>query len=309
MPAESAPTAPPPQRLALAIAYMMVMGAIWGLQISLAKLGAQSGIAAAAWTFFVNAVGAPVLLAIAAWRGTAPTSLLPHGRYALIAGASAIALPNTLVVVVMSHIPAGLAAVLNTTSPLMTYAIALMFGMARVERLRIAGLGFGVAGTLLVLGPRTSLPDPAMASWVAICLLVPFSYAASNIYIARQRPAGIDSIALAGAMQAGSFICLFPIALYQGLYLPLPPSNPGDWALLLHASFSWIGALLFFEVMRLAGPVFFSQTGFLVTLCGVFWGWIIFDEAHSAWVWAAMLSIFFGLALVTRASKTPRETG
>lgn len=299
---------PPPQRLALAIAYMMIMGAIWGLQISLAKLGAHSGIAPAAWTFFVNAVGAPVLLAIAAWRGTSPTALLRHSRYALIAGATAIALPNTLVVLVMSHIPAGLAAVLNTTSPLMTYAIALMFGMARVERLRVAGLAFGVAGTLMVLGPRASLPDPAMASWVAICLLVPFSYASSNIYIARQRPAGIDSIALAGAMQAGSFVCLLPVALLQGLYLPLPPASPGDWALLAHASFSWIGALLFFEVMRLAGPVFFSQTGFLVTLWGVFWGWIIFDEAHSTWVWAAMLSIFFGLALVTRASRPQRAS-
>jgi len=175
--------------------------------------------------------------------------------------------------------------------------------MAPLQGLRIAGLGFGVAGTLMVLLPRSSLPDPSMMPWVLTCLLVPLSYAVSNIYIARQRPSAIDSIALAGAMQAGSLICLLPIGLLRGLHLPIPPAHAGDWAMIGHASFSWIGALLFFEVMRLAGPVFFSQTGFLVTLWGVFWGWLFFGEAHSVWVWAAMVSIFTGLALVTRASR------
>jgi drug/metabolite transporter (DMT)-like permease len=60
---------------------------------------------------------------------------------------------------------------------------------------------------------------------------------------------------------------------------------------------------MFFEVMRLAGPVFFSQTGFLVTLSGVFWGWFLFGETHSAYVWAAMAAIFLGLGLVTRAGR------
>jgi drug/metabolite transporter (DMT)-like permease len=290
-------------RLPLAIAYMMVMGALWGLQFSLSKTGAQHGIAPAAWMLFVNGVGAPVLLAIAAWRGSPPGQLRPHVRYALWAGFSAVALPNTLVVLVMAHVPAGLAAVLNTLSPLMTYALALAFGMAAVHRLRVAGLACGLAGAWMVLGPRASLPDPAMGPWVALCLLVPLSYAVSNIYIARHRPAGVDSIALAGAMQLGSFACLLPLALWQGVHLPLPPAHAGDWALLLHAALSWIGSLLFFEVMRLAGPVFFSQTGFLVTLWGVFWGWLLFGETHSAWVWGAMLAIFAGLALVTRAGR------
>ena len=292
-----------PQQLPLAIGYMMIMGAIWGLQISLAKIGSQHQIDPVAWMVFVNAVGAPALLLIAAWRGIQPLSLLPHTRYAVIAGVTAIAIPNTLVVLVLGHVPAGLAAVLNTLSPLITYAIALSFRMAPLQGLRIAGLGFGVAGTLMVLLPRSSLPDPSMMPWVLTCLLVPLSYAVSNIYIARQRPSAVDSIALAGAMQAGSLICLLPLGLLRGLHLPIPPANPGDWAMIGHASFSWIGALLFFEVMRLAGPVFFSQTGFLVTLWGVFWGWLFFGEAHSVWVWAAMVSIFTGLALVTRASR------
>jgi drug/metabolite transporter (DMT)-like permease len=282
---------------------MMIMGAMWGLQISLTKVGANHQIDPVAWTTFVTGIGSTLLLLIAARRGTNPLRLLPHSRYAVIAGVTAIAVPNTIVVLVMSHVPAGLAAVLNTLSPLMTYALAIAFRMAPLQGLRIAGLACGVAGTLMVLLPRTSLPDPALAPWVTMCLLVPFFYAVSNIYIARQRPAGIDSIALAGAMQAGSFVTLLPIALIRGVHIPIPPAHPGDWALIAHGLLSGIGALLYFEVMRLAGPVFFSQTGFLVTLWGVFWGWLFFGESHSMWVWGAMISIFAGLALVTRASR------
>ncbi len=282
---------------------MMVMGALWGLQFSLAKIGSGHGIAPAAWMLFVNSVGAPVLLAVAVWRGTPLGALRPHLRYAFWAGLTAVALPNTLVVVVTAHVPVGLAAVLNTLSPLMTYALALAFGMAALHRLRLAGLACGLAGAMMVLLPRASLPDPAMLPWVVLCLLVPLSYAASNIYIARHRPEGVDSIALAGAMQLGSWVCLLPLALWQGVHLPVPPAHAGDWALLLHGGLSWVGSLLFFEVMRLAGPVFFSQTGFLVTLWGVFWGWLLFGETHSLWVWGAMGAIFAGLALVTRAGR------
>ena len=91
---------------------MMVMGALWGLQFSLAKIGMRDGIAPAAWIFAINLVGAPVLLGIAAWRGTPPSALRGHVRYALIAGATAVAVPHAVLVTVMSHVPAGLAAVL-----------------------------------------------------------------------------------------------------------------------------------------------------------------------------------------------------
>jgi drug/metabolite transporter (DMT)-like permease len=125
----------------------------------------------------------------------------------------------------------------------------------------------------------------------------------SNVYVGKYRPSGVDSIGLAGAMQLGSVAVALPLALYSGLHVPLPPAHAGDWALIVQASINWIGSLLFFEVMRLAGPVFFSQTGFLVTLWGVLWGWMLFDETHSAYIWAAMAAIFVGLALVTRAGR------
>jgi drug/metabolite transporter (DMT)-like permease len=282
---------------------MVAMGAFWGLQFSLAKIGAAHAIAPSAWVFFVNLVGTPVLFAIAAARGSRAADLQRHWVYALIAGATAIAIPNTIMALVVGRVPAGLAAMLNTLSPLMTYAIALGLRMERPHALRIAGLACGLVGAILVLGPRASLPDPAMWPWVVLCLWVPFFYAASNVYIGKYRPGGVDSMALAALMQAGSLVAVLPLAVYEGIHIPIPPAHAGDWALLIQSAFNWIASLLFFEAMRLAGPVFFSQTGFLVTLWGVLWGWLLFDEIHSAYVWAAMAAIFVGLALVTRAGR------
>ncbi len=283
---------------------MVCMGLIWGLHFSLAKIAMQAAIHPLGFTLATSVSAACLLAAVAGLRGAG----LPPSRgmfvYAVLAGGTAIAIPTTVATIVVGHVPAGIAALLNTLSPLMTYAMAWALGMEKRHNLRLLGLCCGLAGATLVIGPRASLPDPDMTPWVALCLLVPFFFAASNIYIARARPQGVDSIALAAAMQTGSALCLAPLAFGLGVaHLPVPPAHPGDWALLLQCLLSGAGSLLFFETMRLAGPVFFSQTGFLVTLAGVFWGWLLFGEQHSAYVWAAMAAIFAGLALVTRAGR------
>ena len=52
-----------------------------------------------------------------------------------------------------------------------------------------------------------------------------------------------------------------------------------------------------------AGPVFASQTAYIVTLAGVLWGMVIYRETHSVWVWASLVVMFIALSLVR-----PRET-
>ncbi len=283
---------------------MVAMGLVWGLQFSMAKIAMQGGIHPLGFTLATSVSAGTLLTLVARLRGAGIPVRRDFFVYTLLAGATAIAIPNSIVSVVVSHVPAGLAAVLNTLSPVMTYAMAWALGMEKRHNLRLLGIAFGFAGAVMVLGPRTSLPDPAMLPWVALCLLVPFFYALSNVYIARARPDDVDSIALAASMQLGSAACILPLALFAGAaHMPFPPQDAADAALLVQCGLAGLGSLLFFEVMRLAGPVFFSQTGFLVTLAGVFWGWLLFGETHSAWVWAAMASIFAGLALVTRAGR------
>ena len=63
---------------------------------------------------------------------------------------------------------------------------------------------------------------------------------------------------------------------------------------------SAVNYTLVFEVIRRAGPVFFSQTAYVVTLTGIAWAAFIFNETLSFWVWAAVIAVFAGVYLVNR---------
>ena len=39
--------------------------------------------------------------------------------------------------------------------------------------------------------------------------------------------------------------------------------------------------------------------GYIVTLAGVVWGIIIFNESHSIWVWVSLVTMLIGLVLVS----------
>ena len=55
----------------------------------------------------------------------------------------------------------------------------------------------------------------------------------------------------------------------------------------------------FVACITIAGPLFASQVGYVVTLAGVFWGIAIFGETHSIWVWASLVTMLLGLMLVS----------
>jgi hypothetical protein len=118
-------------RLYLALFYMLCMGLVWGLQFSMAKIAMQGGIHPLGFTLATSISGAVILLAVARLRGAAIPLRRDYLVYALVAGATAISIPNSIAALVVSHVPAGLAAVLNTLSPVITYAMAWAIGMEK----------------------------------------------------------------------------------------------------------------------------------------------------------------------------------
>jgi len=52
-------------------------------------------------------------------------------------------------------------------------------------------------------------------------------------------------------------------------------------------------------VIRTSGPVFASQSAYIITLAGVAWGMVLFGERHSVYIWAALALVLAGSALVT----------
>jgi drug/metabolite transporter (DMT)-like permease len=84
----------------------------------------------------------------------------------------------------------------------------------------------------------------------------------------------------------------------DNVYVPGFPIGLAESIILVQIGISSICYLAFFAIVRSAGPVFFSQVGYLVTMTGLFWGILVFDESYSVWLWLAVGLIFSGLALV-----------
>jgi drug/metabolite transporter (DMT)-like permease len=204
------------------------------------------------------------------------------------------------------HIPIGIIVLLISLTPLVTYTVALVCGLERFSARRVTGLIIGLLGALMILVPKSSLPSPDDVHWVVFALMTPLSYGLSNVYLGWARPPDVPSLALGGAMQFAAGVALLPVALLIGtMHVPFPPQTNAEIANVSHIALSGFGALIFFELMRMRGPVIASQVGYIVCLSGVFWGKLFFGEQHSLWVWAAMATIFTGLALVTWPARKP----
>ncbi len=282
------------------LSLICVLGTLWGASAALAKLAVQDGIQPLGFTLW-NALGAGIaLLAVCAWRGMLPRVTAEHVRYYTICGLLGVALPNLNLVVVVSHIPAGVVAVALSTTPTITYAIALLWRLERFDLIRACGLCLALVGTLFIVLPRASLPEPDAAPWFAMALLTPALYAITNVLADRLRPAGSPSIMLAAGMLVVSTFAVAPFALaFDQFQLLVPPFSSGEYAVLAQIGASVLAYILFFEILRMVGAVQFSVTSYVITLTGIGWGVLFFAEAHSLWVWASVAFIFAGLALVT----------
>lgn len=288
-----------PQWLPLTI--LIVLGTLWGGMLVLGRMAAEHGVPPMAFAFW-NCVGGAVVIALIAWVRRVPLVVAPRFlRYYLIAGLVSNAIPNTLAFTVVAPIGAGLTGVLYALSPFCTYALAMAVRMERFDRVRGLGLAVGLSGTLLILLPQSSLPSAEASQWLLIGLVMPLVLACGNVYRTIDWPPGAHVLTLAVGMLVAAALWLTPAMIATGsFYLPLPAEHAGDWATI--AIFG-VGALiytLYFELQRLAGPVYFSQISYVITAASVVAGMIVFGERHAIWVWLAIGVVCIGIVLVNR---------
>ena len=295
-------SSPPPFRhRMISFALLIVCGGTFGLIFSANKIAVTGGIPFFAYVFWQTLGAGLVLLMFAGVLRRRPRLRWPYMRAYFVIGFFTLAFPFVLLAFIAPKLPAGVISLGGTLSPTITYILALALAMDRFRWLRIGGISLGLAGVLLVVLPETSLPESDMAGWVLLSLLVPVSYASGTIAAARLAPADGDSLTMGSGLLFASSIMVFPFMAGSGQWWFFSgPMNDGDWAqigaILINAAFFY----LLLEIVRRAGPVFFSTQNYVATLAGIGWGILILGESHSAYIWGALALLFAGLFLVTR---------
>lgn len=172
--------------------------------------------------------------------------------------------------------------------------------MVKFRAICIVGIVVGLAGVALLLVPDASLPEPNMAGWLLLALLVPVCFAMVNAFAGRFRPPEAPSDMLACGLLVASALFLLPIMFATGqAYVPTGVGGLGDWAILVATAINVIFWPLFFEIIRRAGAGFFSQFNYLAVLAGIAWAVVIFAERPGVYVWGGALArLCIGLAMV-----------
>ncbi len=284
-----------------ALSLLMLLGFIWGTGYSIAHFATTHGVSPMGYSFW-QAMGPAFIFAF--FSKTLKNSnkiSVKHWQYYLICGLTGIVIPNTNMYFTAAHLPTGILAVIVNTVPIVAYPLALYARAESFHMVRFVGVLLAVVGLMLIILPGTSLPTKDMAPWALSALLTPLSFAFSAVYISRYRPEGGNSLSHAGGTLIAATLILTPFVLLtkQFYFFNFPLQMP-DYVILLEILLSSLGYVLFFQLIKIAGPVFYSLVDTIVALTGLFWGYIIFHETLNAWTTPAVICILFALILVTK---------
>ena len=286
------------------IVMLLISGIFWGLTYSLTRFAITGGIPFLAYVFWMGAGAALLLFVLGLLTRSLPKLEWPHVRAYLVLGSISYGLSYSVLAVVAPEVPTGVLSLGATLTPIFTYPAAALFKLERFALLRTLGLVCGLAAVALIVVPETSLPSPEMVPWVLLGMVTPLLYVANAIIIALIKPPPSGALPLAcGTLIAGTLFMLV-VTLASGQWWWFEgPMETSDWALIMAVCVMALSFYLMIEIIRIAGPVFFTTVNFIVPLAGIGWGLVFFDESHSLWIWLALALMIIGVFLVNRPSK------
>jgi drug/metabolite transporter (DMT)-like permease len=225
---------------------------------------------------------------------------------------------NTFVVWAEQFIDSGIASIFVVTVALWMalFDAIVPGGSSRLSARVAAGLGLGLAGTLLLVGasPREIL-SADLRGPVALTL-ASASWAFGSVWFKRQ-PGGVTSPYVAASMQmlvGGSAVTLLGLVLGEAARWHATPTGIGALAYLVVFG-SIVGYTAYFYALRHAPPTIVGTYAYVNPVIAVLLGWLILDEALSPRTFVAMALILSAVgwiqvshrAAVPATGAAPRE--
>lgn len=207
-------------------------------------------------------------------------------------------LPFSLITWGQGHIEAGLAAILNATTPFFTVLVAHV--LTRDERLSARkgfGIAIGFAGVVAMIGPEAleGLTGSALGQIAVVAAAL--SYAFAGVF--GRRFAAMPSAVAACGMLCGSSAVMLPAALVlEGVPADLPPATVLAALTALAVVSTAAGYLIYFRVLARAGATNLLLVTFLIPPSAVLMGWVVLDETLTGGEALGMGTILLGLALL-----------
>jgi drug/metabolite transporter (DMT)-like permease len=276
------------QRFNLA-GLIVILGATWGLNVSLMKAATLSGIPytlLAVLTIFGNLVIFATFSRIFVGR----VRFVPQLWWFFAAcGGLGYVLPFFLELFAVPRIGAAPLAIVISLAPMMTLLISAATGTERLTGRRIAGITLGLLSVSLIAMQELSSLKGAFGVGLLAAVFVPFIYGSYHVFIARFWPDDMEPFEIAMGESLAGVLIVTPIYLFWGEIGTAPAVNFDTyWVVGAILIFSMVEVWLYFALMRKGGPTYVSQSGYIAVIAGVCWAAVFFGEAVTPWL---MLSI------------------
>lgn len=277
---------------------LLLLGAIWGGSFFFARI-AVAEIPPLTLVLFRVAIAGAALHVFLLLRGPSFATALPHWRNFVALGVLNNAIPFSLIFAGQTALGAGVASVLNATTPFWTIVIAnAVTSDEKLSWNKVAGVLFGIAGTAVMIGPglAAGLGGPVWAKLALIAASV--SYALALIVARRFR--GMPPVIVATGQLTVSTAVMIPVALAVSGLAGFAGTSSHVWAAvlglaLLSTAFAY---LLYFTIIARAGATNASLVTLIVPVSAILLGAVFLGERLELFELAGIALIAVGLIVI-----------
>ena len=253
------------------IVDLVALGAIWGGAFPLLRVASP-----VMGPFALIAVRVAVAGLVLWWVLPDHRSLRANAPKLLVLGLLNTAIPFTSFSFATLKISAGLASLLNATTPMFGAAIAWAWLGERLSAARVLGIVIGFVGIASIVWDRLFTPTEAAALGVLAGLGGAALYGAAACYTRRYVSAIDPRVNAAGSVMGASLV-MIPLGAMQWPRVAIPLRV---WlcAVALGLICTALAYILYFRLMARIGAARTVTVTFLVPVFGIVWGALFLQE-------------------------------
>lgn len=280
------------------ILLLVLLATLWGASYSFIKVGVETIPPITLIAGRTVIAGALLWLIIAAGKVVVPRDWRSWRSFMFQACLNSV-VPFTLIAWAQQTVDAGVATILNSTSPIFVFLFTLMLGLSGQRGLlKTIGVALGFTGIFMIVGidALSGATDGLIAELAIVAATI--CYAGAAIF--GRRFQGMNPlIPAAGSLVAGS-VLLIPVSLIVEQPWTQAPSTGSVLALIGLAVFSTALALvIYFRLLASLGPIGTTAQAYLRVPIGVGISAVFLGERLPLTAWLGMACVVAAVVAMT----------
>ncbi|MCR6497494.1 EamA family transporter [Shinella sp. CPCC 101442] len=280
------------------LTLLLLLSTLWGASYTFIKIGVET-IPPVTLIAARTLIAGGLLMVLVKMRGLSlPTDRENWARFLFQACLNSV-IPFTLIAWAEQTTDAGLATILNSTSPIFTFLLTVLVTRHEaVTRRKLFGVSAGLVGVCLIVGFEAldGLGREALAQLAIVAATI--SYAGAAIFGKSFK--GMDPmLPAAGSMISGALI-LLPVSLVVDRPWTLAPSGQSIAALFGLSVFSTaLAFVIYFRLIQTLGSVGTTAQAYIRVPIGVGLGVVFLGETVTPTAGLGLVCVLAGVVAMT----------